>query len=337
MSIKIKIITFHSEGHPHDEGLPLSDGAVELRKLVEGQGFSFDVYTPRRMRELNAEELIKRFDERYALRLNPSLHKIGMAAWKPFIMLHALQELNENDILIYSDSNTQKYPGLAKRLEDILAFVDETLAGHSFFVGRERPDQLIKAAHHSNARQILEIGCNTIFACNFPVHIVNRMVVKKQKESLKILLFWLALCMEERFILPPINGELTHPDFRWFCPEQSVLNMILANLVEEGNLPYYYAGIGIDRQGNLFHADNTHISGLSAPTLKSNYIPFEERFAAQIAAAKIYVSTRQSAVTQLLKTGPLFEVPLTIDPRLAQSPIAVALEGEIAPAGVAAI
>jgi hypothetical protein len=296
VSGKIKVITFHSEGYPHDEALPLTGSKVVLQNLVESQGYEFEAYTPRRVRQLDAANLVRKFDDRYAMEKNPGLHLLGMFAWKPFIMLHALQSMDENDLLIYSDANIEKYPGLQKRLADIRSLVDETIGDYAFFIAREFPHQRVKTAAHASGVQLTIIGANTDFACNFPTHIASRLIVRNNPEAREILVYWLALCMVDKFILPPMQGDIVHEVYRWFCAEQSVLNLILANLIEEGRLPYFYAGIGIDRDGNRFVADNSHIESLSPPIGRDGYVPFATRFAKEIMAAERFLASRFSQI-----------------------------------------
>lgn len=293
MITRIKVITFHTEGFPHDDGLPLDQSMEDLKALVLSQGCEFEAYTPRKLRALGAEDLVQRYDDKYALPKNPGLHTIGMCAWKPFVLLHALQSMSKNDLVIYTDANIGKYPGLRVAMENIPEFVAGTGDVHDFFVGRECEDQRRKVAQHASGRQIVEIGGNTVFSCNFPMHIVNRIVSRNTPAAKEILLYWLALCRVQKFILPPLVGD-HHEEYRWFCPEQSVLNLILANLIEEGQLPYYYSTIGFDRAGRRFVGDNSHLSCISAPIGRPHYIPFRQRFAKEIAEAELYAVTRMA-------------------------------------------
>lgn len=289
---RIKVVTFHSEGPPHDYGLPLIDCMAEMRVVVEQQGLEFDAYTPRRLRELNAGTLSKRYDDKYMLPKNAGYHLIGMGAWKPFVILHALESMDEGDIVIYSDVNLVKYEGLKKRLERAAEFSEEALGDFPFFVGRYQPDERSRTAHHASARQILDIGSNSVFSCNFPTHIANRFVVRACPQTRQLLEYWLALCMQEKFVLPPIAGHGTHPNYYWFCAEQSVLNLMLANLVEEGNLPYYFAGVGFSREGERFLAGNSHVKHLVSPQLRDGYVPFATRFANEIDEARLFMAER---------------------------------------------
>jgi len=290
MALNIKVVSFYTEGAPFDDGLSLSDCGEELRSVVTSQGAAFEAYTPRRLQALGADILTKRFDDVYKLVRNPGYHTVGMGAWKPFVMLHALQNMDRDGVVIYTDANVRRYPGLASAAEDISTLASRGLGEYDFFIGREAPDQRRRAAQFSSARQLFSIGNNTIFSCNFPIHIANRLMVRNTPLAREILVLWLALCMQESLILPPVGNQAVHPEFLWFCAEQSVLNMIIANYVEEGILPYYYPGRGFERDGTLFKADSTHCSMLLPPSERESYIPLKMRFAKEIATAQLFMA-----------------------------------------------
>jgi hypothetical protein len=301
-AMNIKVVTFYSEGYPNDAGIPLRNHMLTMRAIAQDNGLAFTAYSPRRVRELGAPDLVREYPDETALPENHSLHKIGFSAWKPFIMIHALRELGRSDVLFYLDVNMSKYPSYRWRLENAIRIAQDVLSRVDLWVGRETNDPEIKASHHSNAHQISEIGGATAFAFEFPQLIVNNIVLRNTPAARRVLLEWLALCRVPRFILPPC-AEDRPAGYRWFCPEQSVLNMLVARYIQEGKLPAFYPGVGYGRGAahERFVPGLDHVQHLASDAAEpAVQVPLERQFQHEFAEAEAYLSAMHSARNESL-------------------------------------
>lgn len=278
-SPKITVVTFYTEGLPEDEGLFLKPSAYTIAALTKARGYSFKAYTPSEVRRLGGYELVQSYPEDYALPQNPGLHKIGFSAWKPFILLHAMQEMDPDDIVFYIDCNIIKYPMMRGYINNLKNIVENGLKIADFAVAREISQTGLKAFQFSKQSQITEIAGDDDFTRAFPMVIVNNVIVKNTTSGRDFLLLWLALCRQTRFILPPQTEE--KPDgFRWFCPEQSICNMIIIRYIKDGLLPWFYPNFTCGRDGNVRSVDNSHASELS--TVKNHNITIKNQFYEEI-------------------------------------------------------
>lgn len=304
---KITIVTFHSEGTPHDEGLSLEPQATALRRIAEDLGVGFEAYTPRRLRELGAGILVRSFPDSFKLELNPGYHKIGFGAWKPFIILHELSKLNEGDVVFYMDANIIKYPGLRDKAFAVREMISAALENCDFFVGRENVQSAAtRAGQFSSLAQLSKIGRGTLFAKNFPILIANNIIAKKTDFACAILSDWLALSMVDELIIPPQTPEERTAEYRWFCAEQMVLNYIIARHIEEGVLPWYYPNLCYGRGGVPFVPENMHVVWLAgSPRVGAHTPKLREQFAPEIETARAFLSSfsASDAPTDVLATG----------------------------------
>jgi hypothetical protein len=82
-----------------------------------------------------------------------------------------------------------------------------------------------------------ELGDNSNFNRNFSQVCVNFFILKNTCITMDMLNEWLECCKNERWI----NGVSYIPEsiiFQWHCPEQSILNNILANWIKQKNIIY---------------------------------------------------------------------------------------------------
>jgi len=223
--MRIKFVVFYTEGTPNDEGSDLTKVVRTVRSLVEEAGHEFDAYTPKRLYQMGAGELVKAYPDKYNLGNNPNTHKFGLFSWKPFTILHALSTMEKDDVIFYLDANIAKYPTLRLVIQSINTIINKALNFCDFYIGRELTEQVLKASDFCSIRQIEEIGGNSLFVQNFPLLIANNIIAKVSDFAFDILLDWLAMCRVKEYILPPTKEEEKSPNFKWFCADQSILNM----------------------------------------------------------------------------------------------------------------
>lgn len=256
--------------------------------------------TPRRLREMGLGELVKEYPEIHALPSNPGLHKIGFSAWKPFIILHAAQSMQPGDIVFYLDANIMKYAGYRSILGSIEEMSETALRDMDFYVGREQVSDHLKNFHLSNRHQLDELGRGSAFVKNFSVLIVNNIIIRKSQASEDLLWDWLALCRVDRFIMPPLEHE-RHEGFGWFCPEQSVLNTMLARHIEEGLLPWWYPNIMFGRSNKMEFPQNSHVAQLAlSPIWSATQPTLRQQYEKEISSTKWMVMSATNANTSVV-------------------------------------
>ena len=127
MDKKIFLYSFCSEGLPKDEGLPLLDTAVEFQRICkdEGKVDKTFLFTPSSIPE-EYKWCVKPFpDEGFIMGGNPGYNKIGLGAWRGYLLYHALHlnsEIQEGDVLLIHDVNFKKHSeflNLARNTKEI--------------------------------------------------------------------------------------------------------------------------------------------------------------------------------------------------------------------------
>ncbi|GBR54922.1 hypothetical protein AA106555_1861 [Neokomagataea thailandica NBRC 106555] len=303
----IRVISFISEGQNYDTGYDLTTSARILQEQARNVGADFKIYSPSVLRGLGVSELIREYPDALSLPNNPFLHKVGFAAWKPFIILHELASMKEGDILIYVDGNVHKYHGLVNYVRDYKNLVDVCLNDRDFYIGREQPGHNLRSRDYTKANQIHDIALDAKLADVYPLLIVNNIMARVTKTTQQFFLNWLALCMQERYILPPRDDEFHH-SYRWFCPEQSNLNMLVIRYILERRLAPQFPGISCERDGIPRIADNGYVH--DAGELIQPDLPFEQQFASEIEEA-------QNLLQRVTSRAPLAEdwsiLPCTFD------------------------
>lgn len=286
----IKIICFYTEGVPNDDGFPLKKVGKTIEYLAKDQGCMFEAYTPAKLQKMGCQEFIREYSETMKINVNPSMHKIGYSAWKPFIILHALQSMEEGDIVFYIDSNLEKYPSLRKFIENVKDISKEATRFCDFYIGRERVDQDLRLTFFANKHISTEIGQDKDFFINFPLCICNNIIARKSKFSEDILIDWLSLCRVERFLLPP-KAEDRPVNLWWSTSEQSVANAVIARHVMEGTLPWFFPGISFGREAVFQVADNSHVALLAqeSPWNTQTLPALREQFAYEINETKTFL------------------------------------------------
>jgi hypothetical protein len=251
---QVRFVSFHSEGAPHDAGLPLSSQKDEAMKALQGH-CTATFYTPRRLRELGYEYAVKEYAERGCVTENPGCERLGFFAWKPLILWLELQAAKEGDIVVFHDLNLSKYPVYESNMETLPFFAKQCLAmcGFDFFVPREGVHK--RLYHHAKRIVVEEVGGLGPFYTNFPQCIVNMIFVRKSKVSMELVEAWMEACKVERWITGWVDPALqSHPGFMWHCPEQAILGALLAKWVatRRCNIPLAYPNVIVPKR-NLQH------------------------------------------------------------------------------------
>lgn len=240
-------VFFYSEGPPKDDGAQLSyckDKIIETNKAYY-DNISF--YTPSILKKIGYKESVKKHKVTSINKIYKPMCNIGLSAWKPLILLLELEKMNEGDILLYRDADYKKQPSILSDNTNIISILHKCLRSCKFdlFIPREIPK--IKTGEYTKPIVIRDIANDSAFAKNFPLLICNFVLVRKSKISIELLKEWWHYCKIDKYI----NGEtynVTNKVFlnKWHTNEQSIINTIIANWIEQKKygIPKKYPTIG---------------------------------------------------------------------------------------------
>lgn len=265
--VKLHVVTFYTEGHPKDRGSDLRNALARLRELVEPHVDSFTAFTPSTILGLpGAERLCKAYTGA-PLPRNPKAELLGYYDFKPFVMLYMASRVSPGDLVLFHDCNFLKYPLYAEqdfsRWRDLCMSLLNDL-GTDVFAPFESPG--LKVKHHvkmhtmrtvladtnpykAYASAPMEVSCEEderVTMCA-ERHLINtsRVLVRAGSAATnRFLSEWLDLAIQPGLVGPTPNDK-PHPEFRWNCAEQDVLNVLVYNWIERGLLPrdfprYYF-------------------------------------------------------------------------------------------------
>ena len=240
----INLVVFHSEGRPHDKGKNLTSNREKI--LEQDKHFNnISIYTPRILRELGFGSYVKEYKNTGVVSKNPGMSSIGFCAWRPKILLLELEKMNYGDILIYRDMNIKKSPMLGNydNIRNIALKVLD-IVNFDFFVPRQ--NHRLKLKQHTKTNVLRELGEDHPFSYNFPVLFSGLLVViRKSEVSIELLKEWEEACLNDEWINGEKYGKMSK-DFKWSCPEQSLMCVIIANWIrkKKHNISKYYPFIG---------------------------------------------------------------------------------------------
>jgi|688.fasta_scaffold171411_3 hypothetical protein len=150
---------------------------------------------------------------------------LGLCVWKPYIILNAFKNMNENDYIIYVDSADILHP-------QIFDYIEHKI--------KENNILLVPSPNRNLQKHFTKRDCFIMMNCDKQeywdaVQIEAGLVVAKKNEiTIKILEEWLHFCKNENIItdIPNICGLDNLPNFVTHRHDQS----IMSNLAVKYNL-----------------------------------------------------------------------------------------------------
>lgn len=234
----IYLVTFSTEGEPHDKGFDLSECAKKIENDLSSFFKKVWCYTPRSLKDLpGSEKFCNEWPE--PLDMNPNANNVGYFDFKSFLIDQTLAKIPEGSILVYHDGNfikNQQYwhtdwENLNKICNDLL---NSNMT--DIFMQFEQSDILVK--HHvknyvleafipdENERRIVE-NCKLINAA--------RIIVRNSDFSRKFIKDYMHFCLDKRLVAKtPVGNK--NPDFKWSCGDQDVLNALVYRYILDGKL-----------------------------------------------------------------------------------------------------
>jgi hypothetical protein len=256
----LKLVMFCSEGWPYDGGRDLR---MAKDKMIERYSTMFDtitVYTPTLLRAMGLGQFCKEYDSFGVIRANREQRAIGFSAWKPIICKIELEKSSKDDIIVYHDVNCMKYK-VYMDYRDFRGSVNWLIntCGFDFFLPQEHG---LRLESFCKLNVLRELGEGHPFSFKYHQNCVNFMIFRNTPITMELLNEWAAACSVDSWI----DGETYEkqlPCFQVFCPEQSILNTILANWIRKGKNGiskywprYYFVSRDINRPYEI--TNNSH-------------------------------------------------------------------------------
>ena len=235
----IKLILFYSEGPPNDNSNNLTHAKDLMIKQYSTEVDEIIVYTPSILRDMGYHQCVKECHRVGVVCSNHKHNYIGFCAWKPLIIKLELLKSNKDDIIFYHDINCIKYPQYLL-FGNIKNFINTifTKCDYDFFFPQEHSNPLYKWC---KTNVIRELGNDDEFNYKFSQICVNCCIFKNTDISLLLLDEWIEACNNDTWLNGEIYGKLIK-GFRYHCPEQGILNNIVANWIKtnKNNIPKKY-------------------------------------------------------------------------------------------------
>lgn len=239
----IYLLVFYTEGFPHDEGYDLSKTSNDIKRVLSGVFTDIFDFTPRKLKKIpGSDNFCNSFGSE--LLLNPGLDKVGNGDFKSFLIHHFLKQIPENSILIYHDSNFEKYPQYWQtdwiRIRETCNFLMDSNSSDFFIPWEERNFKggfpLVK---HFGKRYTTEFFFKESEIRNIieesPMITSNRIIIRNTSESRKFFHDYNHI-NENKDLLSKWPNPSPHPEFIHHCPEQHTLNLLVYKYILDRKL-----------------------------------------------------------------------------------------------------
>jgi len=238
--IHIVHVSYFTKGFAYDRAYDLTDCDKILREYTDK---FFDDYIPVYQYTLDNTDEKKYITcdcKKIESNNNINVEKIAYFKWKPYVIYKYLQQLPDNYILFYRDSNIKKYPqylntfGTLKRTcSQLIKHTPEKLS-----LLFERTD--LKSINFQKKLLTNNFGIrrNDIFTFHGLVN-AGTVICKKTDWTLSFMKSWMSACENEINInYEQIGNEDVF--YKWHTNDQAVLNAIIVKMKQDNTLPLEY-------------------------------------------------------------------------------------------------
>ncbi len=217
----------------------MSECSAEIKEKLSPYFKEIFSHTPRSLKALpGSDHFCNEWPE--PLDMNPNANAVGYFDFKSFLIDHTLKMIPEGSILIYHDGNfikNQQYwhtdwPHI-KQLCESLMLENQT----DIFMQFEQSDILVK-------KHVKNHVLRTVFPNDVERKLVEdsklinaaRIILRNTEFSRQFIRDYMSLCLDKSLVAK--TPDLTpHPDFKWSCGDQDVLNALVYRYILEGKLP----------------------------------------------------------------------------------------------------
>uniref|UniRef100_A0A7S0IYW6 Uncharacterized protein n=1 Tax=Calcidiscus leptoporus TaxID=127549 RepID=A0A7S0IYW6_9EUKA len=174
-------------------------------------------------------------------KMNNGYGAIGGGAYKPFAILHRLEQLPRGELLLWRDVNCIKHPQLLAGAAHIRQTAEWYLraSGAADDVWMPYENDQLRAKHHCKADAVRRITARATgeepaaasklnAAFEHPLHHASTLIVRASPAASAFLLEWLRACLMPGITSPYPDPPPRHPNYRWHTYEQCVFTLLAA-------------------------------------------------------------------------------------------------------------
>ena len=231
--MKVILVSFFTEGYPHDYGLDLKKEKIKFEIIGNRYFDKVLIYSPRDLLRKNKlwEELLYnqdylnkhiKFSKENPNSININWAKLNGLLWKPALLKMVLEDktIKENDIIVYSDINVSRYQNYLKNLEILPKLVKRKLKKKSIMLCQDSFRRL--ASDHKEELLYKYLGIQGNFHRGFWAGCIG---FKKDNIARTFSKIWyeLSLIEENR---SQITRYINKKYFRWHSQEQATLSVL---------------------------------------------------------------------------------------------------------------
>lgn len=231
--MKVILVSFFTEGYPHDYGLDLKKEKIKFEIIGNRYFDKVLIYSPRDLLRKNKlwEELLYnqdylnkhiKFSKENPNSININWAKLNGLLWKPALLKMVLEDktIKENDIVVYSDINVSRYQNYLKNLEILPKLVKRKLKKKSIMLCQDSFRRL--ASDHKEELLYKYLGIQGNFHRGFWAGCIG---FKKDNIARTFSKIWyeLSLIEENR---SQITRYINKKYFRWHSQEQATLSVL---------------------------------------------------------------------------------------------------------------
>lgn len=211
------VVSFHTEGHPHDAGKNLILAERKFRERIEPLCYSYISHTPRSLSSvlMNDDDFFgDHSGSLKEVKFNSEWSRLGFMRWKPLLLAHVMTEIPEGAIVMYHDVDCLKYPQYLLGVEDW-----GSISG--LILSELRSDIMMPYENH-----LLRVGCKKFLLDKYGMD-GNRpslwsgvFIFRNSPCSFRFASDWLEMSSIENS--SPLPDGDNPDDFFWHSPDQSV-------------------------------------------------------------------------------------------------------------------
>ena len=231
--MKVILVSFFTEGYPHDNGLDLKKEKIKFETIGNRYFDKVLIYSPRDLLRKNKlwEKLLYnqdylnkhiKFSKDNPNSININWAKLNGLLWKPALLKMVLEDktIKENDIVVYSDINVSRYQNYLKNLEILPKLVKRKLQKKSIMLCQDSFRRL--ASDHKEELLYKYLGIQGNFHRGFWAGCIG---FKKDNIARTFSKIWyeLSLIEENR---SQITRYINKKYFRWHSQEQATLSVL---------------------------------------------------------------------------------------------------------------
>lgn len=268
----LTVVTFFTEGFPHDGGMALGDTVAELRLALEGAGVPLVAFTPRLLSDdayyrRHCTSRSQEHGEEPGMELLPNARSLGYYAWKPLVICRALARVPEGGMLLFMDANVRKYPQYLEGLRELPETCSAVLerCGADLFIPLE--DAIWKRIRNHCKNYTLELmDANRFEVAYAPCICVNRILMRRTRQASAIMHDWLHWCSQDD-VISPLPNPNPHPLTLFHTPEQAILAILLRKRALLGEFPPGWPFFSYSEGSRVFQLDSLEVWPLSSGRL----------------------------------------------------------------------